>query len=40
MYYTGEEDAYDMRKAMPKDTKKETLVCKKERIKPHELEFI
>ena len=26
MYYTGEEDAYDMRKAMPKDVNKESMV--------------
>ena len=38
-YYTGEEDAYDMRKAMPKDVNKETLKAKKERIKPNELEY-
>ena len=38
-YYQGEEDAYDMRKAMPRDLKKETLICKKDRIKPHELEY-
>ena len=39
-YYTGEEDAYDMRKAMPRDIKKETLIAKKDRIKPFELEYI
>ena len=38
-YYTGEEDAYDMRKAMPKDVNKETLKAEKEHIKPWELEF-
>ncbi len=38
-YYHGEEDAYDMRKAMPRDKKNETLICKKDRIKPHELEY-
>ena len=34
MYYTGEEDAYDMRKAMPRDKDKVTLIPKKDRIKP------
>lgn len=43
-YYSGgadfdTEDAYDMRKAMPIDTKKETLVAPKKEIQPHELEF-
>ena len=38
-YYQGE-DAYDMRKAMPKDKDQETLICKKNHIKPHELEYI
>ena len=37
--YYSDEDAYDMRKAMPRDLNKETLVCKKERIKPNELEY-
>ena len=39
-YYTGEEDAYDMRKAMPKDTEQVTLKAKKNRIKPWELEYV
>ena len=37
-YYHGE-DAYDMRKAMPRDVKKETIKTTKDRIKPHELEY-
>ena len=37
-YYHGE-SAYDMRKAMPRDKKKESLICKKQSIKPHELEY-
>ena len=39
-YYTGEEDAYDLRKAMPRDTDSVTLKAKKSRIKPYELEYI
>ena len=39
-YYTGEEDAYDMRKSMPRDTEKETMVAKKDHIKPWELEYM
>ena len=38
-YYTGEEDAYDMRKAMPRDLDKATLNAKKTHIKPWELDF-
>jgi N-terminal acetyltransferase B complex catalytic subunit len=37
-YYSGEEDAYDMRKAMPRDVHKRSLVPTKSRIYPHELE--
>ena len=37
--YYHDEDAYDMRKAMPRDVNKETLIAKKDRIKPHELEY-
>ena len=40
MYYTGEEDAYDMRKAMPRDKDKVTLIPKKSRIRPDELEYM
>ena len=38
-YYSGEEDAYDMRKALPRDKKEESYKCNKFRIKPHELEY-
>ena len=38
--YYGNEDAFDMRKAMPRDKNGETIVVKKERIKPHELEYM
>jgi N-terminal acetyltransferase B complex catalytic subunit len=39
-YYSGpEEDAYDMRKAMPRDTTGATLVTDKTSISPSELEF-
>ena len=37
--YYSDEDAYDMRKAMAKDPDKLSLVCKKDPIKPHELEY-
>ena len=37
--YYNDEDAYDMRKAMPRDTNKSTLVAKNKRIKPQELEY-
>lgn len=37
-YYSGEEDAYDMRKAMPRDVHKRSLIPVKCRIYPHELE--
>ncbi|CAG9314811.1 unnamed protein product [Blepharisma stoltei] len=38
-YSQPEEDAYDMRKAMPRDKEKSTLVAKKRSISPSELEF-
>ncbi|EIE19634.1 catalytic subunit of N-acetyltransferase [Coccomyxa subellipsoidea C-169] len=37
-YYSGVEDAYDMRKAMPRDVRKRSLIPIKSRIYPHELE--
>ena len=37
-YYSGEEDAYDMRKAMPRDAARRSIVPGKQRIYPHELE--
>ena len=42
-YYSGVddgEDAYDMRKAMPRDKEKVSLICKKDRIRPSELEYM
>ena len=38
--YYSDEDAYDMRKAMPRDKDKSTLKCSKDRIKPNELEYM
>jgi len=37
-YYNGEEDAYDMRKAMPRDVEKKSVVPMTRKIYPHELE--
>jgi len=44
-YYSGDkagskEDAYDMRKSLPRDAKKECMVAKKKEIEPHELEYV
>ena len=38
-YYSGEEDAYDMRKAMRRDTKKESVVPLKAPITPDMIEW-
>lgn len=38
-YYSGDEDAFDMRKAMPRDKDKRSLVAPKKEVHPHELEF-
>ena len=38
-YYSGEEDAYDMRKAMSRDTHKSSVIPLLKPIKPHELEW-
>ena len=39
-YYSGEEDAYDMRKALPRDKKKQSVVPRKPlECSPDELEF-
>mmetsp|Transcript_16453 Transcript_16453/g.28198 ORF Transcript_16453/g.28198 Transcript_16453/m.28198 type:complete len:175 (+) Transcript_16453:207-731(+) len=38
-YYSGEENAYDMRKAMPRDVKRESVVPLLKPIHPEELEF-
>lgn len=37
-YYSGEEDAFDMRKAMPRDVLKRSVVPLKRPVKPEELE--
>ena len=37
-YYSGEEDAYDMRKAMPRDREKQSVVPLGRAVYPHELE--
>uniref|UniRef100_A0A061RAN0 N-terminal acetyltransferase B complex catalytic subunit n=1 Tax=Tetraselmis sp. GSL018 TaxID=582737 RepID=A0A061RAN0_9CHLO len=38
-YYSGEEDAYDMRKAMRRDVTKESVIPLKRPVHPSELEF-
>ena len=38
-YYSGEEDAYDMRKAMRRDTKKESVIPLKAPITPDMVEW-
>ena len=38
-YYSGEEDAYDMRKAMRRDTKKESVVPMKRPVTPDEIKW-
>lgn len=38
-YYSGDEDAFDMRKAMPRDVNKQSVVPLKRDVHPHELEF-
>ena len=38
-YYSGEEDAYDMRKAMPRDVVQESVVPLPHPITPEELEW-
>lgn len=38
-YYSGEEDAFDMRKALPRDTKKLSVIPLKEPITPDQLEW-
>ena len=37
-YYSGEEDAFDMRKAMPRDVLKRSVIPLKRPVKPEELE--
>ncbi|KAK9806271.1 hypothetical protein WJX72_007971 [[Myrmecia] bisecta] len=38
-YYSGEEDAFDMRKAMPRDVQKKSVVPMDRPVHPHELEY-
>jgi N-terminal acetyltransferase B complex catalytic subunit len=38
-YYSGEEDAYDMRKALPRDTDKKSVVPMTRKVLPEELEW-
>ena len=38
-YYSGEEDAFDMRKSMPRDANKESMVPLQHPITPDELEW-
>jgi N-terminal acetyltransferase B complex catalytic subunit len=38
-YYSGEEDAFDMRRALPRDTDKLSVIPLKRPIHPHELEW-
>ena len=38
-YYNGEEDAFDMRKAMSRDIKKTSVIPLTKPIRPHELEW-
>lgn len=37
-YYSGEEDAFDMRKAMSRDSEKKSVIPLTRPIHPHELE--
>ena len=37
-YYSGEEDAYDMRKAMSRDVKKRSVIPHEHPVRPDELE--
>ena len=38
-YYSGDENAYDMRKAMPRDVRGASVIPLKRPIRPEELEF-
>ncbi|KAH8939638.1 hypothetical protein BDL97_15G045500 [Sphagnum fallax] len=38
-YYSGEEDGLDMRKAMPRDTEKKSVIPLKRAVTPDELEY-
>jgi N-terminal acetyltransferase B complex catalytic subunit len=37
-YYSGEEDAWDMRKALPRDKDKKSMIPLKDPIHPEDLE--
>ena len=37
-YYSGEEDAYDMRKALPRDVDKKSIIPLTEPVYPEDLE--
>jgi N-terminal acetyltransferase B complex catalytic subunit len=38
-YYSGDEDAYDMRKAMPRDVHMKSVIPLKKPVRPEDLEF-
>jgi len=38
-YYSGEENAYDMRKAMPRDELRKSMIPLRRPVRPDELEF-
>lgn len=38
-YYSGDEDAFDMRKALPRDVDRRSVVPLERAVRPHELEF-
>jgi N-terminal acetyltransferase B complex catalytic subunit len=38
-YYSNAEDALDMRKAMPRDRKRESIIPLRRPVRPEELEF-
>jgi N-terminal acetyltransferase B complex catalytic subunit len=38
-YYSGEEDGLDMRKAMPRDVEKKSVIPMKRAVTPEELEY-
>ena len=38
-YYSGEEDAYDMRKAMPRDVGKKSVIPLQRPVRPEDLEW-
>jgi N-terminal acetyltransferase B complex catalytic subunit len=38
-YYSGEEDAFDMRKAMPRDPEMKSVQPMDRSVRPHEIAF-